>query len=195
MTTPNQQPDAWTFAETVEKNRGAMIRVAYRVTRSMDDAEDVFQEAVLKALGGLPGFRQQSRPETWLYAIVRNTAYNWIRSCRGRKLQQIPLVDSELTLHQIRDPCRSPEQNCEFRELETLLLGILQTLEPRQRIVIEMCVLGDFSYQEAASTLSISLATLKARVFHGRAMLARDLRRAVEVRRQNDSGSEYRRLF
>lgn len=174
--------DAVALAGVAERSRGSLIRSAYRITRNADDAEDVFQEAVLKALTNLHRFRGDSRPETWLHAIVLNTAYNWVRGRGGRRFLQNQLPDAEPFLEHIPDPGRNPEQCCESRELEDLLFTGIQNLHPQQKTVIQMCVLGEVTYKEAASVLSINMATLKARIFHGRVTLARGIHKVIEDR-------------
>ena len=55
---------------------GAAFALAFRIVRNREDAEEVVQDAFVKAFGGLAGFRQQSRFATWLYRIVYTTALN-----------------------------------------------------------------------------------------------------------------------
>lgn len=182
--------DANGFAEVVERSRPRLIRFAWRITRSLDEAEDVVQESVLKAFANLHRFRGHSRVETWLHRIVRNTAYNRIRSRGSRvfvSVEQPSESDLDVTAHQIPDPASNPEQWCEFKELETMVLSAVERLSPRQKAVIKMCVLGESSYIEAASVLNLNLATVKARIFQGRGQLLQAMRRTTSERKASNS--------
>lgn len=176
------KPDATAFAEVVERSRPRLIRLACRITRNLDEAEDVVQESILKAFANLHRFRGHSRVDTWLHRIVQNTAYNRIRS-RGNRIffsvEHPSESDSDVMAHQLRDPGRSPEQRCEIRELESILFASVERLNPGQKSVIKMCVLGEFSYMEAASALNLNLVTVKARIFQGRGQLVHIFRRAL----------------
>ncbi len=61
---------AWIFKE----RRRSLVSVAFRITRNQEEAEDIVQDAALKALINLNGFRRESRMDTWLYAIIGNAA-------------------------------------------------------------------------------------------------------------------------
>ena len=166
------------FLGAMEKSRAPLIRVAYRTTRNMEEAEDVVQEAFVKAYVGLHQFRGEARVETWLRTIVVNTARNWARGRRGRVHLQLDSCredDPDFVLLQIADNRKNPEQWYEYHELESRLLGAVEELGRRYKAVIRMCVLGECSYLEASAALNLSLVTIRARVFRGREMLRRHL--------------------
>jgi RNA polymerase sigma-70 factor (ECF subfamily) len=170
------------FIRVLEQSRAPLIRVAYRTTRNMDEAEDIVQEAFMKAFIGLNQFRGESRVETWLQTIVVNTARNWARGRRGYvpvQLEQCRQSDSELVPLEIADDRRNPEQSCAYHELETRLLSAVEQLGARYKAVIRMCILGECSYLEASSRLNLSLVTVRARVFRGREILRRHLHQTI----------------
>jgi RNA polymerase sigma-70 factor, ECF subfamily len=170
------------FIRAMEKGRAPLIRVAYRTTRNMEEAEDVVQEAFMKAFVCLHQFRGEARVDTWLRTIVVNTARNWARRRRG--YVPVPLEhpspgDAEPLPLEIADKRRNPEQWCEYGELETKLMGAVDQLGKRYEAVVRMCVLGECSYLEASSVLNLSLVTVRARVFRGRQILRRHLRQTI----------------
>ncbi|MFP5230506.1 MAG: RNA polymerase sigma factor [Acidobacteriota bacterium] len=186
--THDSPADPWTiFAEAIERYRAPLIRVAYRTTRNLEEAEDIVQEALMKAYVCRHQFRGESRVETWLRAIVVNTARNWIRRRRGYVLLQMEQCqpgESEGVPHEIADSRRNPEQWFEYQELESKLMKAVNGLGSRYQAVIRMCVLGESSYLEASSALNLNLVTVKARVFRGREMLRRSLHRTLPARRK-----------
>ncbi|HTW50027.1 MAG TPA: RNA polymerase sigma factor [Acidobacteriaceae bacterium] len=174
------------FTRTVDQRRAWFIRVAQRISLSRQDAEDIVQESVLRAFEHLSSFRGESRMETWLYTIVVNTARTWLRS-RGSRVF-IPLEsdgpwDRDVPALDLPHPGKSPEESCSDRQLHRLLLAEIQSLDPMYRLPIRACDLEERSYCEAAAALSIKSSTLKARLFHGRAMLKRRLRHDDRGRR------------
>jgi len=167
------------FTRTIVQRRAYFLRVAQRISLSQQDAEDIVQEAILRAYDSLPGFRGESRMDTWIHAIVVNTARNWLRS-RGHRVF-IPFeADGDpgtgLSVD-LPHPGKSPEELCSDRHLRRLLLDEIRSLAPMYRWPIQVCDLEERSYREAAATLNLSICTLKARLFRGRATLRRRLRR------------------
>ena len=72
------------FLETAERRRPQLLRMARRLTNSNEDAEDIVQEALMKAYKALEKFRGESQMSSWLGAIVQNTAHEHLRSRRNR---------------------------------------------------------------------------------------------------------------
>jgi RNA polymerase sigma-70 factor (ECF subfamily) len=150
--------------------------MAQRMTRSREDAEDIVQESVLKAITNLSRFRGEARMETWVSAIVVNTARTWLRSQRSHI--HIPLdnpyyEDRDLPQPFLSHPGKSPEECCDERELNRLLLAEIAGLRTIYGQPIQMCHLEEHSYVEAAHALNLNVAALKARLFRGRALLKR----------------------
>ena len=122
FTTKQTPADTWTqFAEAIERSRMPLIRVAYRTTKNMEEAEDVVQESIIKAYLCLHQFRGDARIETWLRAIVINTARNWIRRRRGYvqlSIEEGHADHPEFRLRELADDRRNPEQWFEYNEME-----------------------------------------------------------------------------
>ena len=169
------------FLAAIEKSRASLTRVAYRTTRDMDEAEDIVQEAFMKAFECLHQFRGEARVETWLRTIVINTARNWVRRRRGvvlLHLEQYRQHDADFVPFEIADNRSNPEQCYAYRELETRIAASIERLGNHYAAAIRMCVLGDCSYLEASSALDLSLVTVKTRIFRGREMLRRSLQQS-----------------
>src|SRR5579863_7130839 len=105
-----------TFVEMAQKHRVRLLWVARRMTKSHEEAEDIVQDALLKAFRALPQFRGDSRMDTWLHAIVRNMALAHLRSRKGRielPLEPFGIEGDDLPVHEVPDPGESPEEYCE----------------------------------------------------------------------------------
>lgn len=122
-----------------EQHRKRLVRAALRITRNQDDAEDVVQEAAMRALVKLQTFRGESRLETWIYTIVRNCAISRLRIPGRRRLISL---DSELSADQTSPRCvalettMDPERNCLAYELHEIIRSEMQALKAPYRTVI-----------------------------------------------------------
>jgi RNA polymerase sigma-70 factor, ECF subfamily len=161
-----------------------LIRCAQRITGNRDDAEDVVQDSLLKAILNLHRFRGDARMDTWLYAIVRNSAISRLRSCHKRHTVSL---DAELRstdlflIHSRGNAVRSPEQSCVEGELRTLLHSEIQQLRPIYRSAIELCDIKQHSCQDAAKALNLSTSKVKARLFRGRKLLGQRISASIHV--------------
>ncbi|HEV2274494.1 MAG TPA: sigma-70 family RNA polymerase sigma factor [Acidobacteriaceae bacterium] len=172
------------FTELFQQNRNRLLRVAMRITRNQEEAEDVVQEAALRALGKLHGFRGESRIDTWIYAIIANSAINRLRSPSRRR--DVPLdvamTNSKDLLSFITSDCgMNPERYCVRYELHEILRTELDGLKASYRSAIQLCDLDGCSYIEAANALNVHLAAFKARLFRGRRVLRERLRERILV--------------
>ncbi|HEX3892699.1 MAG TPA: RNA polymerase sigma factor [Terracidiphilus sp.] len=163
-----------TFLQAAENRRPQLLQVARRITNRIEDAEDVLQEAFLKAYRALPRFRGDAQMSTWLTAIVKNTALEHLRGQRGRVFLSIEHTtgsDNEVVSMDFPDARPNPEESCERRETEALLHTEVSKLNRGCRQVIERCVLQEQSQSEVAEALQVRVATIKARVFRAKRSL------------------------
>ena len=163
-----------TFVQAAEQNRGRLLWVAQRMTCSRDVAEDIVQEALLRAFRKLAEFRGEAQMSTWLRAIVQNTAREYLRSRRGRQYLPLEIVrngDEDATLDDFPDPRRSPEEDCARIELEKILLTEVDALGAFSKRAIQLCMLEELPQVVAAAALNVSISSIKSRVFRGKRIL------------------------
>ena len=173
------------FLETAERRRPQLLRMARRLTQCNEDAEDILQEAFLKAFKALAKFRGESQMSSWLGAIVQNTAHEHLRSRRNRvfvSIEYLCKADNEVVEIDLPDPGKTPEQICESKEMETILREEVGKLGQVCRRAIELCVLDEHPQLSAASSLNLSVATMKSRVFRGKRILGRSISRRLAAR-------------
>lgn len=170
------------FLETAERRRPQLLRMARRMTQCNEDAEDILQEAFMKAFKALARFRGESQMSSWLGAIVQNTAHEHLRSRRGRVFVSIEYLsrdDNEVVEINLPDPGKNPEEAWETREMESILRDEVSKLSFVCRRAIEMCALDEQPQLEVADSLNLSVATMKSRVFRGKRILARSVARRL----------------
>ena len=180
-TTELESENRIALARLFEQHRKRLVRAALRITRNQDEAEDVVQEAAMRALVKLQTFRGESRLATWIYTIVSNCALSRLRDPARRRLISL---DSELSADQ-NSPrwvalaaTMDPEGNCLTYELHEIIRSEMQALKAPYRTVIQLCDLEGWSCVEAARVLKINQHTLEARLYRGR----RSLRQGVLTR-------------
>jgi RNA polymerase sigma-70 factor (ECF subfamily) len=173
------------FLETAERRRPQLLRMARRLTNSNEDAEDIVQEALMKAYRALAKFRGESQMSSWLGAIVQNTAHEHLRSRRNRvfvSIEYLSKEDNEVVEIDLPDPGRNPEETWQSTEMENILREEVSKLGMVCRRAIELCVLEESPQLAAAESLNLSVATMKSRVFRGKRILGRTVSRRLTAR-------------
>jgi RNA polymerase sigma-70 factor (ECF subfamily) len=166
------------FEELVNRYEGKIYRLGMNITGNSEDAEDVLQEAFLKAFQHLPEFREDSRFYTWLVRIAVNEGLMKLR--KRRTDRTVPIedeVDEEggVVPREFADWKPNPEQQYAQVEIETILRDAAQTLPPAYRTVFLLRDVEGLSTAEAAEVLNLTEGTVKARLFRARLMLREEL--------------------
>jgi RNA polymerase sigma-70 factor (ECF subfamily) len=162
------------FGELCERHVKRVFRVAHRITRNREDAEDAVQDCFLSAFVHVKGFDGRSGFATWLTRIAINAALMKLRKRRG--IREVPMDEPnpspELGVHwEIKDAAPNPEEAYRFRERKQIVNAAISGLRPRVRKVVELHKLQEHSAREAAKILGISTGAVKARMFQARVAL------------------------
>ena len=181
--------DEKAFETLVKRHRRKVLALAFRYTRVREDAEDIVQQTLQKAFVYLRNFEGKSSFSTWLTRIAINEALMWLR--KARALCEVPLnhsVNDEGARPDVDVADATPDPEATYlRQEETRTLSMaIERLAPSIRIVLELKELRELSARETAQHLGLSLAAVKARVFHGRRKLRKDI--AVVARRTSKIG-------
>jgi len=164
-----------------------LMKIALRITRNKEDAEDAVQDSLMRALMHINTFQGKSSFSTWVTRIVMNSALMIRRKNRsGRHISSDDIArPGEPALHlQIPDDSPNPEQCYVERERTTILHAAIRKLRPRIRAVVEVAQFRELPLKETAKVLDISVAAAKGRFFHARAALRKSaaLRAVVQAR-------------
>jgi len=156
--------DAEAFRQLVDRHRDRAYGLALRIVRSAVDAEDVAQEAFVRAWLALPRFRGESAFTTWLHRIVVRRAFDRLEQIQRRRGRETELdAASELPASAGEDPSVSSRT----RRLEMLIA----TLAPMQRAAVTLFYYEDRSVEEVAHTLGMPENTVKTHLSRARAAL------------------------
>ena len=136
-------------------------RFARALTRNVDDADDLVQVAVERALLHLDQLRPGTRLDSWMFGIIRNA---WIDETRSRRRRDKVLAPEELG-EQVAD--RSSEAPIERLSIE----AALQRLPEEQRLAVALVLIEGLAYKEAAAVLEVPIGTVTSRLARGRETL------------------------
>ena len=155
-----------TFEEAVLPHLGAAYNLARWLTRNDTDAEDIVQEAYLRAFKFFGGFHGADG-RSWLLTIVRNTCYTWMQHNRSTELS-IPLDDE---LHEFASKELNPEALFLQSADTQMVRRALEDLPVEFREVLVLRELEEMSYKEIASLTDLPLGTVMSRLARGRKRL------------------------
>jgi RNA polymerase sigma-70 factor (ECF subfamily) len=166
----------------------AAYNLAFWIARSRPDAEDIVQEAYLRAFRGFPGFRGEDfRP--WLLAIVRNTAYRWLNT--QRKLGNVISLDDTFAVSNATEESSvlmlvadepTAEEMLIRRSEEGAVMHALSELPPIFREIVVLREIEGLSYRALAEITGTEIGTVMSRLSRARA----ELRKALNMRNEKD---------
>ena len=173
--------DVAAFEELVARYQNKIVAYASRMLNDHDEAEDVAQEAFIKAYRSLDSFRGASSFSTWLYRITTNLCIDRARA-RKRRPQQAYSLDEPFDKdeagggRELPDSTFEPSKSVERDELRQQVRLTVAEMPEKLRQVLVMCDIQGMAYENIANVLGCPIGTVKSRLFHARADLARRLR-------------------
>jgi RNA polymerase sigma-70 factor, ECF subfamily len=155
--------DTSAFEGIVRRWQSPLINLAYRFCRDRGRAEEMAQEAFLRAFRNLSSWRQEAKFSTWLFALATNLYCSELR-----RVPPITLPFDEV--HEPSDP-RSIDGGLEQRNQEAAIHKAVQTLPPKYRDVLVLYYFHEMDVPATARSLSLPEGTVKARLFRARDLL------------------------
>ena len=168
-----QKGDGNAFEALVTAYEKNVYNLALRMTGNAQDAEDMSQEAFLKAYNSLDSFRGESKFSVWLYRIVSNLCLDFLRRQKRRPASSLSVEDDEgeETQLDIPDVSQSPEELLERRLTREAVRQGLAQLPTEQRQILLLREIQGLSYEEIGQALSLEPGTVKSRIFRARKRL------------------------
>jgi RNA polymerase sigma-70 factor (ECF subfamily) len=165
-----QQGDRRAFNALVLRYQQRIVKLIMRYVHDPVEAQDVAQEAFIKAYRALPGFRGDSAFYTWLYRIAINTAKNYLVTLQRRPIDyQLDLQDPEqYEMHpRLRDE-ETPEGLALQDELRQTVERAIASLPDELRTAIMLREVDGLSYEEIATAMDCPVGTVRSRIFRAR---------------------------
>jgi len=172
-------PTSWDFTSGQLPYRDQLYKTALRMTRSVEESEDLLQETFLKAFHHYDRFEEGTNLKAWLFRIMKNT---YINSYRKKKLQPLHVeldevqegLESQL-LDQGRVAGSSPEAAMLNGQIDTEVRNALLGLPHDYKMAVLLVDIHGLSYQETADLLAVPVGTVMSRLYRGRKKLERSL--------------------
>ena len=168
------------FAEVVLPHLDDALSLARWLTGSSADGEDVVQEACIRALAAIGGFRDGS-PRAWLLTIVRNTAYSWLRKNRPKALivtDDDAVFESASAAGYERNDSPNPEAALIAKADAQMLQNGITALPLSFREVLVLRDIDGLSYREIAAVTALPIGTVMSRLSRARKLLMAQVLRA-----------------
>ncbi|MFZ0637572.1 MAG: sigma-70 family RNA polymerase sigma factor [Candidatus Acidiferrales bacterium] len=179
LVTAARAGDITAFESLVNRYERKIFRLGMNITGNREDAEDVMQEAFLKAYEHLPGFQGNSRFYTWLVRIAVNQALMKLRKRRPNEQSLDEQIETgeEAFFREVEDWGPSPEERYKQAELQGILSTVINELDPSFRIVFQLRDIEELSTEETAEVLDLSVPAVKSRLLRARLKLRQKLNR------------------
>jgi RNA polymerase sigma-70 factor (ECF subfamily) len=177
-----QRGDKTAFDLLVRKYQHKVVKLVMRYVGNQAEAEDVAQEAFIKAYRALANFRGDSAFYTWLYRIAINTAKNSIGS-RDRRTVPIEGGDDDEGSYDLQDRLQdnaTPEALAMTDEIRDTVNQAIAALPEDLRTAIVLRELEGLSYEDIAATMSCPVGTVRSRIFRAREAIDARLREVFE---------------
>lgn len=150
------------YSLLVDRYSSMVFTLAYNIILNREDAEEVAQDAFVKAFTSLQSFKQQSKFSTWLYRIVVNTALN------KKKLHKLVIVDidEQITEEELAGSYSLPQY--ESKDMKQFVQSAVSALPDNERICITLFYLNELSVNEIGELTGITTANIKVLLHRGR---------------------------
>ena len=179
-----QAGDMAAFSRLVLKYQDRVLNTCWRLTGNLEDAQDLTQEAFLRALESIHSFRRQAGFYTWLYRIAVNLALSQRRSAARRV--RLSLHDGDGPVNPGHQAARlaermasaepAPPARLSAREREQMIMDALAQLDDEHRVVVVLRDLESCDYQQIAGILEVPVGTVKSRLHRARMILRERLK-------------------
>ena len=171
------------FEALVKRHQAAAFALAYQMVRQREDAQDIAQEAFVRAFRGLRDFQGQAAFKTWLHRIVVNLALDALRR-RGRQ-PAAAYDDAREPGEEAREevgtrPDEDPDRSLQAREVGEAIRMALEELPAPQRAALLLREVQGLSYREIAQVLGCAVGTVMSRLHYARGRLRERLRPFLE---------------
>ena len=179
VTDAYQSEERQAFDELVNRYHRQAYNIAYRMTGNHADAEDLTQEAFIRAFRFFGQYKRELPFDSWLYKIMSNV---FIDTLRRRPKAQIRSLDAPIALEdgeatmEIADDGPTPEDHLMSLQMDQRLQSALNSLPEDFRLAVVYADIEGFSYEEIADAMNCSIGTVRSRLHRGRKMLRERLK-------------------
>jgi RNA polymerase sigma-70 factor (ECF subfamily) len=169
-----RQGDLGAYDELVRRYQERIYATVYHMTSNHEDANDLAQEAFIKAFQALKSFKGGSSFYTWVYRIAVNKTINFLKQRRNKS--QISLNDLDFNAEHDPDLValiseKTPRREINLNELQERLNAAMQKLSEPHRLVVTLHDVQGLSHEEIAEIMDCNIGTVRSRLFYARQQL------------------------
>jgi RNA polymerase sigma factor, sigma-70 family len=177
------------FEALVREHQRSVYNVALRLTGNSEDAQDLTQDAFVRAYRAFDSYKFGTSFNRWLYKIITNLYIDQLR--KKKRAPALEYLDERIEVHdgsvskEVKDISYSPEDVFIKTQMDETLQKALNKISPDFRMAIILCDVEGFSYEEIATIMNTSIGTVRSRIHRARHSL-----RALLLAQKNGNTSE-----
>jgi RNA polymerase sigma-70 factor (ECF subfamily) len=161
--------DQRAFGKLVQAYQKPVFNLTYRMLGNAQEAEDAAQETFLRAYSSLRQYQPEHKFSTWLFAIAN---HHCIDRLRKRRVTFVSIEDNPV-LENLTGEAAQPERQALLGEQSAEMQRLLQEIEPDYRLPLILRYWEEYSYEEIAQTMDITVAAVKSRLFRARQQVSK----------------------
>ncbi len=166
-----QQKDEQSFEKIVKNYQDRVYSISLTLTGDRLEAEELAQRAFIKLWRKIGKFKFRSKFSTWLYRVVHNIFYDYVRSEKKKKNIEVPLEK----IHSLTDKEPNMYSKLEKEELKEIIHGTINKIPKKLRMVVIYYDIEGMSYKEISGIIRKPMGTVKSRLNRGRSILREKL--------------------
>ena len=169
------------YSYFVDKYKGMAFSIAFRIVNNREDAEEIVQDAFLKAFKSLNKFRKDSKFSTWFYKIVVNSSLSRTRSNRP----ELSSIDAEDSDDVVVESVESAYRSLTLSEQKKFIYQALEDLSIEDRLLLTLFYLNENSIDEITEITSIAQENVKMKLYRARNKMYRILNKNLQLEIQS----------
>ena len=178
------------FEALMRKHQGSVYNAALRMTGNPEDAKDLAQDAFVRAYRSFDSYKKDTAFDKWLYRIVTNLFIDEIRKRKRRpetESYDAPVRTDEGSMQrELPDNDADPYLVLDKASMDTRVSSALKSLQPEFRMVVILCDIEGYSYEEIAQIMGTSIGTVRSRLHRARKALREALLPLRDAQRRNN---------
>ena len=162
--------DTRAYTTLVNKHKDMVFTIARKIAKSTEDAEEIAQDAFIKAFNSLENFKQKSKFSTWLYRITYNTAVSRIR----KKKIEVAVINDEIVENYPGEQVYEFVEAMDDERQQRFIDAALEKLSPEDNVVITLFYLEECSVEEISKITALSKSNVKVKLHRIRKRLYKE---------------------
>ena len=170
--------DTSAFEQLVNKYQTRLYNLVYQLTNASPDSPDIVQEIFIKVYEKVSSFKGKSSVYTWLYRLAVNTALDYLKKVKRKKVVAVENIEKDFLQRQ--DNAKTPFEKLRKKEVQDQVRRAISKLPDKYRTVIMLREIEGASYREISQILGRSIGTIESRLFRARVLLQEYLKDFME---------------